>query len=205
MGNSLLHAHFDSRAAVVLKTPNPILRMDDIPARHIRNLTDDAQYPISSRYTLQWISDDDQYVCDIFRNNTDAAFVSSRRSKPSDLLLHYNYGAAAVRKWGRNSDVLSDRPGLPRPKVPEPAPTGPTKHIRDRTTTLIKLANARAKQQPANVGGSVEAIDSEQPVWDEDDVMLFFWGNSKAAVERHAKKEQERKESISEWRAGTAA
>jgi hypothetical protein len=87
--------------------------------------------------------------------------------------------------------------------VPEPAPKGPTKRSSDR----IKLANARAKkaqQRPANVGGSAEAIDSEQPAWDEDDVMLFFWGNSKAATQRHAKKEQEREESINKWRAGTA-
>jgi hypothetical protein len=38
--------------------------------------------------------------------------------------------------------------------------------------------------------------------WDEDDVMLFFWGNSKAALERHAQKEQERTEYLQDWRAG---
>jgi hypothetical protein len=42
----------------------------------------------------------------------------------------------------------------------------------------------------------------EQEKWDEDDVMLYFWGNSKAALERHAQREQERMEYLEGWRAG---
>jgi hypothetical protein len=33
--------------------------------------------------------------------------------------------------------------------------------------------------------------NKEHAGWDEDDVMLFFWGNSKAAKERHIKKQEE--------------
>ena len=42
-----------------------------------------------------------------------------------------------------------------------------------------------------------------QDTWDEDDVMLFFWflGNSEAARERHAQKEQERTAYLKDWRA----
>jgi hypothetical protein len=62
-----------------------------------------------------------------------------------------------------------------------------------------------ARAEGSNGGtGLAAATESEQPVWDEDDVMLFFWGNSMAATERRAKKEQECKECIDEWRAGTA-
>jgi hypothetical protein len=43
----------------------------------------------------------------------------------------------------------------------------------------------------------LEALDR----WDEDDVMLFFWGNSKAVRERHAQKKQERTAQLNEWRA----
>jgi hypothetical protein len=39
-----------------------------------------------------------------------------------------------------------------------------------------------------------------QDRWDEDDVMLFFWGNSKAARERHAQKKQERTAYLEDWR-----
>ncbi|KAF8800117.1 hypothetical protein BYT27DRAFT_7227611 [Phlegmacium glaucopus] len=197
-----------STATVILKTPNSILQMGDVPQRHTRNLPNHSSYPTSLRYTLQWLANDGPHLRNFFPNNSDAAFVSSQKPKPSDLLLHYNYGAAAVSKWGRNYAVLGNRPGLPRPKAPQPVAMGPTRTIGDRTTTITKLANARAKevqQQPANDGGSAEAIDSEQPAWDEDDVMLLFWGNCKAAMERHAKKEQEREENINKWRAGTAA
>ena len=106
-----------------------------------------------------------------------------------------------MKHWGRNHAVLDDRPGLPRPR---PAETGA---IGDHATTTARLATPRTEgiQQPADNGGSAgsaAATDSEKPGWDEDDVMLFFWGNSRAAMERHAKKEQERKENIDKWRAG---
>lgn len=181
--------------------------MGDVPQRHTRILPDRSSYPTTSRYTLQWLANDDPHLLNVFPNNSDAAFVSSQRPKPSDLLLHYNYGAAAVSKWGRNKAVLNNRSGLPRPKAPEPVAMSPTKTIGDRLATINKLANTRAQQQPTNDGGSgsAEAIDSEQPAWDADDVMLFFWGNSKAARERRAKKEEEREENINKWRAGTTA
>ena len=181
--------------------------MDDVPEKR---LPSDGHYPTSSRYTFQWLDNDNPYLRRMFPNNIDASFVSSQKPKPSDLLLHYNYGAAAVKHWGRNYAALSNRPGLPRPQAPEPVPMGPAQTVGDRTKTVTKLANARAEevQQLANTGGSAGSaatIDSEQPVWDEDDVMLFFWGNSKPAMERHAEKEQERKEYINKWRVGTAA
>jgi hypothetical protein len=218
MGAGSLHTPwFDSRAAVVLKvclhlflanlltpacqTPNRILQTDDVPDRHILNLPDGASYPFSSRYTLQWLAADNIFLRSIFPNNSDAAFVSHHKlePKPSDLLLHYNYDAAAVKHWGRNHTVFNNRPGLPRPQAPETVAMG--------TTKVAKLTTAQAEhiqRQPANNEGSAssaEATDSEQPVWDEDDVMLFFWGNSMPSMERHARKEQERKENINKWRA----
>jgi hypothetical protein len=41
-----------------------------------------------------------------------------------------------------------------------------------------------------------------QAKWDEDDVMLFFWGNSKVATERHLKKVGENAQRIEQWRGG---
>ncbi|KAI9458469.1 hypothetical protein HD554DRAFT_2139998 [Boletus coccyginus] len=199
--------YFDSRKVVILKTPNPILKRGDVPERRIRILPDNASYPFRLRYTLQWIATDDRFLLSVYPNNSDAAFVSHRRSKPSDLLLHYNYGAAAVKHWGRNHTVLNSRPGLPRPKAPGTVAMGPTRSVGDRTTAIAKRATARdeGQQQPGGSGGgmgSAAASDSEQPEWDEDDVMLFFWGNSMPAMERHAKKEREREVNINKWRAG---
>ena len=45
--------------------------------------------------------------------------------KPADLLLHYNYGAVAVKQWGKNTSVLSNGPGIPHPSVPELVPLAP--------------------------------------------------------------------------------
>ena len=126
--------------------------------------------------------------------------------KPADLLLHYNYGAAAVKQWGKNTSVLTNHPDIPRPSVPVPAPVGPIRVMHDRKTVIQK--QAAAVSQGGQVAGSErntsegEAADFEaQDRWDEDDVMLFFWGNSKAALERHAQKKQERTAYLEDWRA----
>ena len=122
--------------------------------------------------------------------------------KPADLLLHYNYGAAVVKKWGRNVGVLANRPNIPRPSVLVPAALGSTVD-NDRSVVIQKWAAAMSKGGQG-VGSESEgaAADSEvQKEWDEDDVMLFLWGNSKQAREWHAQREREHNEYMESWRA----
>ncbi|KZP28688.1 hypothetical protein FIBSPDRAFT_947515 [Athelia psychrophila] len=166
--------YFDPREVVVLKTPNAILATTDIPDRSQRNLAPDVSYPGSFRYTLQWIVNKEQFILERYPHNNDATFKSQRLPKPADLLLHYNYGAAAVKQWGKNISVLTDRPNIPRPSAPAPASMGPPKVNHDRNTA--------------------------QDSWDEDDIMLYLWGNTKAARDRHDQKEQERTTSLENWR-----
>lgn len=71
-------------------------------------------------FTLQWIVHElDQRFQElderlVAENNTDAAFLQNTGlPKPSGVLLHYNYGAAVVKYWGRNTMLLTDRPGIP--------------------------------------------------------------------------------------------
>ena len=52
----------------------------------------------------------------------------------------------------------------------------------------------------AETGGMV---DSEHARWNEDDVMLFLWGNSMTATEHHHKKqEEESTQHMEKWKAG---
>ena len=65
--------------------------------------------------------------------------------------------------------------------------TDPTRSVADCTTTIDKLATARAEgiqQQLADNGGSAGSAVATGPEqsWDKDDVMLFFWGNSRVAL-----------------------
>ncbi len=79
-----------------------------------------------------------------------------------------------MKQWGKNISVLTDRPDIPRP-----------------TAATSKGGQASGSKRKRTEGG---VADSEvQDRWDEDDVMLFFW-DSKAARERHAQKKQERTE-----------
>ena len=48
-------------------------------------------------------------------NNSDATFKkATKKAKPSDLLLHYTYGAAAIRHWGRGTEILTKLATPPR-------------------------------------------------------------------------------------------
>jgi hypothetical protein len=166
-------------------------------------------------------------------DNSDAAFSTrTNLPKPSDLLLHYNYGAAAVKMWGHGIDVLRDNAAAPRPPPPQPVKMGPSRTTHDRTAAIEKRENARnpkrgggrnptagpsrptrrAHQRDTDgVGGGnavagpeIEGIvDSEdQAQWDEDDVMLFLWGNSNASKDRHRKKLEESTRHMEQWREG---
>jgi hypothetical protein len=120
-------------------------------------------------------------------NNRDAAFEKNiDKPKPSDLLLHYNYGAAAVNCWGRGKNVLEN---LAKPPRPVPMPTGP------------RTAQDRAAAIRARTGGLVESAREVQ-AWDADDVVMFFWANSPAARERNLKKVRESTRRIEQWREG---
>jgi len=156
---------------------------------------------------LQWIiKPKTNAIRDRLPNNSDAAFKNHELPKPADVLLHYNYGAAVVKKWGKNLSALTDRLNIPRPSVPVPATMGPISVKGDRNIPIQKRAVAMSQgvqgsgsKEKASEGG---AADLEvQDRWDEDDVILFLWGNTTAALERHAQKEQERRASLENWRA----
>jgi len=105
-----------------------------------------------------------------------------------------------VKHWGKNKSAFTDRANIPRPVVPVEAPSGPPKVPSDRSKTIAKLDKARADQgnaQGGASGGPVESVEDE--TYDEDDIMLFFWGNSKAATERHHKKVETRDQHIRNW------
>ena len=170
-------------------------------------------------------------------NNCDAAFRRrGRKPRPSDLLLHYNYGAATVKCWGHGIRILHAQFDPPRPSEPVPAPFGPPSDVGDRTIARDKLDKARKDAEAERRGspgkrrttecGTVQATKvrhgaapathefssaekfaeeeklGEQAKWDEDDVILFFWGNSQAAKDRHSKKIQDNARRMERWKNG---
>ena len=128
-----------------------------------------------------------------FPYNIIAAFGKASESgakKPSALLLHYNYGVAAVKLWGRKTHILEDLAKKSRPLKSVPALFGASKQVHhDNRLTREKALSA-----------AEEAGTSKAAAWDEDDVMLFFWGNSRAATARNLKVCEEKRESLEQWR-----
>jgi hypothetical protein len=43
-----------------------------------------------------------------------------------------------------------------------------------------------------------------QVQWEEDDVMLFLWGNSNTAIEHYQKKVEDSTQQIEQWREGVS-
>ena len=145
-------------------------------------IPENVKYTDDERFTLNWLANPDLYLHSILPNNTDATFKKyNRKPRPSCLLLHYNYGAAAVKWWGHGQKMLQKHASLPRLSMHVPAAMGPSKVRHERVHTIQKLNDAWAGHRP-NPGNSkaravVEMADSEgQTYWEEDDLMLFFWG-----------------------------
>lgn len=163
------------------------------------------RYPRDDRYTLQWLINPEAAITTTIANNMDAAFkTGSRKPKPSDLLLHYNYGAAAVKRWGHGTDLLKNL------AKPVPPLMGPSTTVHDRNIAITKRGRhlrsrggrggrrGRGRKATSGDGEVVEAS------WDEDDVMLFCWGNSPAAKKRHRKKVEGTTHRMEAWREGVS-
>ncbi|KAJ6508757.1 hypothetical protein C8R45DRAFT_1208371 [Mycena sanguinolenta] len=193
-----LHPMLEHKKMVVLKTPNLILDRKDIPARtnHGSNLFGDVKHCENPCYTLQWMRGDEQERESV-SNNSDAAFKKhSRKSKPSPLLLHYNYGVAALKWWGRGKEQLLI--GRIRPARPIPAPLGPS------GSTTGELDSARAKfSRPTGGSGSnteAKAIDIDTPPQSQaEQIVLTLWANTPTARRRRAEQKAERAKRIVDW------
>jgi hypothetical protein len=62
---------------------------------------------------MQWLVTGDEVIRPIIPHNSDAAFKRhTNASKPSDILLHYNYGAAAIKIWGMGKTSFGTWPNL---------------------------------------------------------------------------------------------
>ncbi|KAF5380122.1 hypothetical protein D9615_006287 [Tricholomella constricta] len=207
-GEAVRHGFMELPAVGFGETPNHILETTDVhPQHHQTYMSPTVSYPSRDRYTLQWLINEDSHL----PNNLGAAFkTGSRKPKPSGLLLHYNYGVAAVKHWGHGTDLLTRLANPPRPSKPVPPLAGPSKSIHDRTIAITKRGRSqgiresrgghggRGKKATAGDGEMVEAS------WDADDVVLFLWGNSPVAKEHHRKKVEETTRRMETWRAGVA-
>jgi hypothetical protein len=189
-------------------------------------------YPEGERFTLQLIEIKNDFdrsgLTHSFRLGRDAAFsVDTDAAKPSGVLLHYNYGTAAVKWWGHHTDILRS-PGPPHPPPPPPPPRrsqrrrpppapGPSYPFRPRPTSTndrgvsIKKhggpsskSRARKKkgvQRPSAVDVADEPINEPKvwESWDEDEWMFYFMLNTKAARERHQAAKEESTSNIKAW------
>jgi len=137
------------------QTPNNMLSTKDIPPRHDRgDLPEGVSYPGRSHYTLQWLVSSGK-VTSMVPNNSDSDAAFKKRTgkrKPLDLLLHYNYGAAAVKCWGRGSEVLQNLANPPCPPVPVPAPTGPLRTTHDKSAAIHDKCNEAWAADGAGTG-----------------------------------------------------
>jgi hypothetical protein len=205
--------HFFITALSTNQTLNPILGTDDVPKRLDREfIPAGAIYPANERYTLQCLITLPLDASAAFvPTNRDAAFRgSSDERKPSALLLHYNYGAAAVKMWGHGKEVLEARRQPPRPPPRQPAPVryGPTRGRNDRRIAIEKRERHQSGGRGAGSShaavagaGSTESLESDgKEDWDEDDVMLYFMLRSRATRERLFKKVEEDTERVQTWR-----
>jgi hypothetical protein len=198
------------------------------PTRYLRAGT---QCPADERFTLQLLDDiPNPERTQLERTRMigqDAAFKSGTNlPKPSALLLHYRYGAAAVKLWGRHGHLLSSghRENIPRPPATiAPYPSDPSTSINDRRTAIRKREHhadtaGKSKKQRGETRERTEERDQDDPStrcviveavdgstgWDEDDWMLFFMTNSKAAHERRRVDEEEFSSRIKTWAGGVS-
>lgn len=200
-----------SLTAINAQTPNQVLKCEDIPENPSdldRELPDGASFPSGRRYVPHWLvpqsKQNERYLAS---NNANAAFKNNaEEDEPSAVLLHYTYGSRAVNAWGKGIEVLTKLAKPPRPSQTVAA-MGPSRRINDRNVAINKRDKARELDGAA--GGNFTAgtgtgglVKSEGDTLDGDEVMLFFWANSKDARERRVQQTKENARRMESWRNG---
>ncbi|KAF8313720.1 uncharacterized protein EI90DRAFT_3159633 [Cantharellus anzutake] len=204
-----IHRHIDARRFVILKTPNRILDIGDVPPYNGSDFPLDAmelEYPLGARFSLQCLDDDPPLIS---KANKDACFLRGTLSKPSSLILHYNYGAAVVKLWGCHAHLLSKRNNIPRPEVQvDHQLSGPSRMVHDRNIAIQKRVHDGngGGTAPGGVteGAEVDMVETMEPLvgykgWDEDDWMLFLWSKTPAGCKYFCAAEEEFTSRVTEW------
>ncbi|KAF7322542.1 Lactamase-B domain-containing protein [Mycena chlorophos] len=199
---------WDTHMFAILKTPNAILEMDDIPppspprfqprheSQQINGRPIAISNPLNARFTVQWFAGS-LHEQSPLPANTDAAFNTNavpRIPLPSALLCHYIYGASAVKHWGRGVEdsALTERANMPRPPPASiDASRGGHRQKRRKTTS-------------ANADGQYSAEAS----WDDAEwvVLLLSANTPEAAAHRRMvdeetrRQERETMQSVERWR-----
>ncbi|KAJ7816651.1 hypothetical protein B0H13DRAFT_2380288 [Mycena leptocephala] len=200
--STILHPLIDNKKLVVMKTPNCILTCNDIPHVVITPSSMKTSNTRQIHYTLQWLMATEHHKRDV-PNNKDAAFKKhSKKPKPSPLLLHYNYGVAALKWWGKGPEYLLSARTRPAPLIA--APLGPSRSTHDRSLTTTKLAQARqlaGLQGGSGDNGEVDDIDARHES-EAERLVLTFYANTPAARSRRAKQQAERTDRMIQWQNG---
>jgi len=229
--NQTINYLLDTHKSAILRTPNEVLDTQDVPDERIPlpdTVSNIIEYPTHERFTFQFLEDPSKMRGLGIPNNTDAAFKKDTGlSKPSSLLLHYSYGAAAVKQWGRHTYYLASlkhRKSIPRPSVSEGNQfRGAVNPVHNRSVAIGKPEHYSAAGSTRGPTGCatgampgsrecgnskvvtagdiiVEPVDSSGAKgWDEDDWMMFLSRNTKAARERRQTKAEEFSSRINKW------
>jgi hypothetical protein len=206
-----------------------VLDTEDIQTNNDRLISAGTGYPEGERFTLQLIeileASNRPAVEEHCQVGRDAVFASDTdTAKPSGLLLHYNYGAAAVKWWGHHTDILRSRdpPHPPLPPSPSPSPpprprqrrrldlpppptpgpsTGIPPYLRPPATNVHDRTISIRKRHPSEISDEVSDVNKTKvwESWDEDDWMMFCRLNTKAARERRQVVEEESSSNIRTW------
>ena len=186
-----------------------MLGTDDIPIRAPRIVRPTTEYPEGQRFTLQIIEIleglEREIVVHACKIGCDAVFSrNTPLSKPSDILLNYNYGAAAIKWWGHHTELLQSR--APRPLAPGPS-TAPRSNLRPRpaatTSVAVKKREGHSKSHNSQKKGVLDpsAADASKPweSWDEDDWIFYCMLNTKATRERQQAAQEESSSNVRAW------
>lgn len=185
------------------QTPNPALETVDVPCCH-----ELSNPPPTRRYTFQHIAAPPVFPL----SHTDIPFPGQDED-PAPFLLHYHYGAAALKWWGRQAKLLMNRSNPYNPP-PRPAPEMRPKLTKRGPKELEKSLKKRKPDDSSPTDGTFSAagtssvntssrwVTSKMTAHEAMNWMDWFGNHTPAAhkyAEEQHREEEERQSRISSW------
>lgn len=167
-----------------------------------------ASGQLNRRYTFQLLDFPKLPTYQLYHNR-DIPFPTGAGSKPpSPLLLHYAYGVAALKRWGRHNKAMKEYQETVKMNRPAPPVRNSENSQREEQTTAraARVKNRRTDSrldQGAGAGSSKGGTSGNGITTDEAmNVLRYFYLRTPAAHEaaqRIAEEEREFADGVRDW------
>jgi hypothetical protein len=186
--------HYIWLILILFKTPNFAMTVNDVPR--------DPPVAVQQRLTLQHLIElpaglTVQYA----PNNTDARLPQDRSQWPTDLIIDFLYGSAALKKWGMKASVAKLTKIVNDVYYSRKDQDEITQEAKQDKLKMSRRDRHSGRKAKASGSGAVVEEEEEERNWEDimDIVHAFWLGPQSSETQFSRRLHDTRREKVEAW------